>query len=259
MSWWHELCKIIKVIKSIGFTALRWTFFSFSAPTPTSKGSWGIGIRNGKHSVRFFLLFFKKKNYLYKSLGISYSPKQYRNRMTRRCKWLEEQEFKTGYNLKCLGKKYMPSIFISSPLSSFVCKAQVASMASFPILISSKIWRIQLSDLRHSMDCWRTCWASQSQMSRHCLEAMKSYPQHDCSQVTYWRACKETKERQIRVDVKSALPDRKQLSHRGCPANQAKKTLKKCQNRGWNYSGTMLWKGRSFLSDKCTPSPSLPG
>lgn len=51
------------------------------------------------------------------------------------------------------------------------------------------------------------------------------------SQVTYWRACKETKERQIRVDVKSALPDWKQLSHRRCPANQEKKTLKKCQTK----------------------------
>lgn len=52
-----------------------------------------------------------------------------------------------------------------------------------------------------------------------------------CSQVTYWRACKETKETQIRADMKSALPDRKQLSHRGCPANQEKKTLKKCQTK----------------------------
>lgn len=136
---------------------------------------------------------------------------------------------------------------------------QVASMASFLILISSKIWRVQLSSLWLSMDCWRTCWASRCQMSRRCSEAMKSYPQRDCSQVTYWRACKETKETQIRADMTSAQPDGKQLSHCGCPANQGKKTLKKCQNRGWNYSGTTLWRGRSFLSDICTPSPSLPG
>lgn len=31
--------------------------------------------------------------------------------------------------------------------------------------------------------------------------------------------------------MKSALPDRKQLSHCGCPTNHEKKTLKKCQTQ----------------------------
>lgn len=50
----------------------------------------------------------------------------------------------------------------------------------FIILKSSKILRIQLSNLQLSMDwCWRNRWASRRQMSTRCSEPMKSYPQRD--------------------------------------------------------------------------------
>lgn len=138
--------------------------------------------------------------------------------------------------IRCLKKNPMQSIFISSPLLYFVCTTQVPTMAYFTLYLEFwnqvKFWEYSFqtwSFLRIGVDV--TAGLREVRCPRAVQSQWSPIPTWLCSQVTYWRACKETKETQIRADMKSALPDWKQLSHRGSPANQEKKMLKKCQTK----------------------------